>query len=438
LKKTNCQTILIYLITATGSKKVKVSALILTAKPMLKCINDSGKLGELLEFMLNNDYDINDEFETMFTRFGLNEQQMISLVTTLDISLLDDHYTTIWDSLKYYSMACMDDYKTAYIESLYKTDLMDARIELLCDELQEYIKCNSCINLNTSHCSTFKDACKMHHDTCVKYLLNNPQKHDVDNDVYNYCRNYGNTNIIDYICLCGGSLDVIKYLFETQKKDCTDNVIDYASHNCHLDVIKYLFEIQKKDCSTDAINNASYHGHLEIVKYLFEIQKKDCKRDPIDLASSNGHLDVVKYLFEIQKKDCTSDAIDFASFNGHLDVVKYLFEIQKKNCTMDAICDAIAHGYLDVIKYLFEIQKKNCSNYATDYACKNGHLDVIKYLFEIQKKDCTNNAIDWASKNGHLDVIKYLFEIQKKNCTDYAITYAKNDTIRDYVKKMKK
>jgi len=377
---------------------------------MLNCINNSSILRASLELLSNDDYDINNEFKTMCTRFGLNEQQMIALVTTLDITLLNDHYTTIWDGLNYYSMACMDDYKTAYIELLYKTDLMDARIESLCDDLKEYIKCNSCINLNTSHCSTFKDACDVHHNECVKYLLNNPQNHDVKNDICGGWVRYENTNIIDYICLCGGSLDVIKYLFEIQKKDCTTNVIDYASCHGNLDVIKYLFEIQKKDCANLAIDFASKNGHLSIVKYLFEIQKKDCTFRAIDMASEKGHLDVIKYLFEIQKKDCTTDAIDLASENGHLDVIKYLFEIQKKDCTNDAI----------------------------DCASGNGHLDVVKYLFEIQKKDCTNDAINWAIEDGHLDVIKYLFEIQKKDCTYYAIKYAKNDTIRDYVKKMKK
>jgi len=404
---------------------------------MLHCINNSGILRASLELLSNDDYDINNEFKTMCTRFGLNNTQMISLVTTLDISLLNDYYGTIWDGLNYYSMACMDDYKTAYIESLYKTDLMDERIELLCDDLKEYIKCNSCINVENK-CRTFGDACGIHHDECVKYLLNNPQKHDIKNDIYDFRYNYKNTNIIDYICLCGGSLDVIKYLFEIQKKDCTNRAIDFASAKGYLKTVKYLFEIQKKKCSTDAIDWASHYGRLDVVKYLFEIQKKYCTDDAMDNACRNGHLDVIKYLFEIQKIDCTTNAIYYAISNGHLSIVKYLFEIQKKYCTDDAMDNACRNGHLDVIKYLFEIQKKDCTTNAIDYASSNGHLDVIKYLFEIQKKDCTTNAIDKASYYGHLDILKYLFEIQKKDCTNYAIYSAWNDTIRDYVKKMKK
>jgi len=377
---------------------------------MLNCINNSAILRASLELLSNNDYDITNEFKTMCTRFGLNEQQMISLVTTLDTTLLNDHYTTIWDGLNYYSMECMNDYKTAYIKSLYNTDLMDERIELLCDDLKEYIKCNSCINVENNKCGTFKNACNRHHDECVKYLLNNPQNHDVENDIYDEWDSFKNTNIIDYMCMCGGSLDVIKYAFEIQKKDCTYRAIDFASFNGYLDVVKYLSEIQNKDCTTWAIDFASKNGHLDVVKYLFEIQKKDCTTWSIDSASRNGHLSIIKYLFVIQKKDCTTWAIDWASENGYLDVIKYLFEIQKKNCTTRAI----------------------------DNASENGHLDIVKYLFEIQNKDCTTDAIDFASLNGHLDVIAYLFEIQKKDCTNNAITYAKNDTIRDYVKKLKK
>jgi len=263
---------------------------------MLHCINNSGILRASLELLSNDNYDINNEFKTMCSRFGLNETQMISLVTTLDISLLSNHYETIWDGLNYYSMVCMDDYKMAYIESLYKTDLMvcmddykmayieslyktdlmDPRIELLCDDLQEYIKYNSCINVENNKCSTFKNACNVHHDTCAKYLLNNPQKHDVKNDMYDNYRNYENMNVVDYICSCGGSLEVIKYLFEIQNKDCTNNAIDWAGYNGNLDVVKYLFEIQKKDCTNWAIGLASQRGHLNVVTYLFEIQKKKC------------------------------------------------------------------------------------------------------------------------------------------------------------------
>jgi len=358
---------------------------------MLHCVNNSVILRASLELLSDGDYNINNEFEAMCTRFGLDESQLIALVTTLDISLLDNHHGTIWDGLNYYSMACMDDYKNAYIESLYKTDLMDARIELLCDDLKEYIKCNSCINVENK-CRTFKDACNVHHDECVKYLLNNPQKHDVKKDRFSIW-DYENTNIIDYICVCGGSLDVVKYLFEIQKKDCTKHAIDYACKHGNLDVIEYLFDIQKKDCTIEAMYYASCNGHLDVVKYLFEIKKKDCTTDAIDWAIKNSHLDVVIYLFEIQNKDCTIYAVDWAVRLGHLDIVKYLFENQKKDCSTNATDIAISSGRLDVVKYLFEIQKKNCTGLGIYHARTYGYVDIVDYFekkhnVDYQKSSC--------------------------------------------------
>jgi len=374
---------------------------------MLHCITNSRILNASLEFVSDDNREtiIQNEFKTMCTRFCLTESEMIALVVNHDISLLDNHYDTIWESLNYYSMICVDEYKNKYITWVYEHDLIDPRIESLCDDLKEYIKHNTCINIdnnnnNNNKCNTIKNACKSHHDECVKYLLNNPDKCDkkIDQKYYDckirnkfdfdiveeyshdhpYSYEYG---IVDYVCLCDGSLNLVKYFFEIQKKDCTNLAIDWACENGHLDVVEYLFEIQKKDCTDRAIDNASANGHLSIVKYLFETQMKDCSDVcTIDYASDGGHLDVVKYLFEIQKKSCTVFAIEWASWKGHLDVVKYLFEIQKKNCTTNAI----------------------------DWASKNGHLDVVKYLFEIQNKDFTIQAIDLANENGHLDVVEYL------------------------------
>jgi len=341
---------------------------------MLNCITNSGILKSSLELVSIDDYDeiTKEEFEKMCTRFGLDENQMIPLVTNLDISLLENHYETIWDGLNYYSMACIDEYKNKYIETLFNCDLTDDRIELLCDDLKEYIKSNSCINAKDNKCNTFKNACNNHHDTCVKYLLNNPHKHDGRNDMFDQYSCYYNSNIIDYISICGGSLDVIKYAFENQKKDCTTYAIDYASFKGNLGAVKYLFEIQKKDCTTYAIDWASQCGHLDVVKYLFEIQKKDCTTNAIDWACKYGQLDVVKYLFEIQKKDCTIDAIRFACIYGHLDIMKYLLEIRNKDYTIDA--------------YLLEIRHKDYTFNIYLCAFMNGHVDIIAYLSSMKQK----------------------------------------------------
>jgi len=478
---------------------------------MLHYVTNSRILNASLKCISEDEQEtiIQMEFKKMCERFNLTNDQMISLITTLDISLLDYHYDTIWESFNYYSMECMDDFKDAYIQSLYKSNLNDPRIELLCDDMKEYIKQNSCINSNSDRCTTFKKACDRNHDECVKYLLNNPACHDSKNDKFyanglkypevsinnsKYRCSYGKDNIVDYICMCNGSLNVIKYLFEVKKKDRSDNYennsfIVYNNVICHckspidwmckygkLDVVRYLFEVQKKDCTNESIEWAIEGCHFDIIKYLFEVQNKKCTEHMLKKAClfcgldiveylfekrqrkyspsffinsiAVGNLDVLKYLYEKQSKnileplepldsfEMSFDKIGFACSLGHFDIVKYLFEVQQiKDCNdTNSIDSASVKGHIDIVKYLFEVQNKNCTTNAIDGASRNGHMDTIKYLFEVQNKDCTSAAIDGASENGHLDVVKYLFEVQHKDCTTDAIDGASRNGHMDTIK----
>jgi len=407
---------------------------------MLQCVTNSKILRASLEFVSENDYDmiIENEFKTMCTRFGLNESEMITLVTTLDTSLLNAHYYTIWDSLNYYSMDCMDEFKNAYIELLYKSDFKDERIETLCDDLREYIKCNSCINVNhhtrygvkDGRCILLVDACAKQHYECVKYLLNNPRGHDVENemvhtnDIDQLDEHCYNTNIIDYMCICNAPLNIIKHLYDLKENN----------HEYFLSIIRSRFDNTHPKCHID---QACKNGRFDVVKYLFEIQHEDCTKDALYFACMNGHLDIVKYLIDVQHKECVDKYLRYACENNHIDVVKYLFEEKHiDGLTRDDIDKICGISDVNIVKYLLEIQKKDCTTDAIDNACDHGNLDVVKYLFEIQKKDCTNDAMDWACYNGHLDVVKYLFEIQKKNFYYYRDASVKNEDVRNYINQM--
>jgi len=367
---------------------------------------------ELISDIDNDDYDtmIIDEFKKMCLRFDLNETQMITLVTTINLSLLNAHYNTIWNSFNYYSMDCMDEYKNKYVEKLYTINLSDHRIEYLCDDLKEYIKANTCINVVNDMCRTFKNACEKKHDLCVIYLLNDTMYNGTCHCSYFHrsgCRIFNDCGWI--VCQWGASLNVVKYLFE---------VLQFRNSNKYIDW-------------------ASKHGHIDVVKYLFEVQHANCTTDAIDWASAKGHLSIVKYLFEVQHKDCTTYAIDWASQGGHLSIVKYLFEVQHKDCSTYAIYNACEYNHLDVVKYLFEVQHKDCSHIQNCVISK-GYINILQYLFEVQHKDCNENAITYACNQGHHDVVKYLVEIQNKNIPIISLIYAKNNDMRMYLIKNKK
>ena len=70
-----------------------------------------------------------------------------------------------------------------------------------------------------------------------------------------------------------------------------------------------------------AYNNAVYlaalNGHTEIVKFLHETRKEECTTDAMDWAAENGDLELVKFLHET-RKGCTPNAMDWAVRNGRI------------------------------------------------------------------------------------------------------------------------
>jgi len=291
---------------------------------MYNCVINSKILRSSLEMVSENDRDtvIELEFKNMCVRFGLRDFEMIKFVKDIDIELLNTHYETIWDGLNYYSMDCINDVKNAYVQYVYVNKLHDTRINNLCDDLQQYIKNNTCVGHHGDDmCNTLEKACNCHHDECVIYLLNNPSQ-NIDGDREGIVGGCYKWNIIDDLCGYGASLNVIKYLFEVLHKDSTSDAIDNAIKYGHFDIVKYLFEVHHKDCTSDAIDNASKYGYFDIVKYLFEVLHKDCTNDAIDYASYYGYFDIVKYLVEVQHKSCSFRTISWS--HNHCEIYDYL------------------------------------------------------------------------------------------------------------------
>jgi len=416
---------------------------------MINCITNSNILSKSLEFVEENDYKnvVENEFKNMCTRFGLNESEMISVIMTKNILLLDTHYETIWDSLNFYSMQCIDEYKNKYIESLYTSNLIDLRIENLCDDLKEYIKHNSCINVETDRCNTFEIACKQHHDECVKYLINNqdkivqqhtttyPIKYNFDGTI-SYLDKHPRferrvINIVDHMYLCGASYNIIKYLLEEKNATCSDDTIDYACGHGHLDIVKYLFKVHNKNCTDKGMKLACIYGHANIIKYLFETHGKKCTYYHVDLACERGHFDIIKYAFEVQQTDCFGSGIYSACKNGNLDIVKYL--LGKQCCSridfrnmMDFACE---YGHLDIVRYLSEEHNVGCNKRNFKSVYKNRYLDVMGYLLEKYPLDYHNyyyygKCIKFACKNGYLDIAMCLIESCVYEITNYDINLA--------------
>jgi len=413
---------------------------------MQLCINNSKIIKSSLDMIPDSERDIiiQTEFKKMCSRFNLNESNMISLISTINITLLNNNYESIWDSLNYYSMDCMDNFKNAYIKSVYENGLKDDRIKNLCDDLQNYITENTCINIDTP-CNAFIHACKKKHWNCVKYLIDNPDKHDEKNDKgIELSKNkikYDKRSLVDYLCFLNVPLEIVKYLFEVKNEKCTDDAINRACENGNLEVVKYLSEVQHVDGSHHGIRSAYGKNHRNIVEYLFEVLHYDCDEETIYLTVSMNSIDVVKYLFEIQHKKCKKEYLDAAISCGSFDMVKYLFEVQHMDCDDNVICSIIdiicyereyrdVGQYLEIMGYLLKVQHKKCPKNAINIAIRGDCLDVVKYLLEEQHEECPENAINIAIKNNYLDIVKYLLEKQHEECPENAINIAiKNNSL---------
>jgi len=389
---------------------------------ILNCVNNSRIIRHSLDISPKKDhqYIIEKEFEKMCVKFDLTSDEMISLVSTTNITLLENHYDTIWDGLNFYSMDCMIDIKNAYERYIYKNDINDLRIYELCDDLQGYIINNTCIN-SKKPCRTLNIACKKKHWNCVKYLLDEPKKHDKKNDNIRVCGTtvsleLNGKNIVDYLCACDCSLDMIKYFFQNHV-NCNIKIIDsiaMASYNGNLDLVKYLFDEQYADCSDDAVNFSCRNGHLHVVKYLIEVQHKNCPSDIVDTICSLGYLDILIYLLEVQRKNYTPNSVCLACIKGHLNIVKYLFEEQNNTYSKNIIELASEHGRLNIVKYLFDVRHEDCTDDAINLACIKGHLNIVKYLLEEKNKICTSRTVNLAFEHGQYKIVRYFLERGEK------------------------
>jgi len=153
-------------------------------------------------------------------------------------------------------------------------------------------------------------------------------------------------------------------LINTSDYHYNELVKDYSKKDWNTDnlrMIKSFYRLKipfYSKLSYYHMNLAASNGHLEVVKWLHENRKEDCTTSAMDWAASDGHLEVVKWLHENRKEGCTTNAMDWAAKNGHLEIVKWLHYNRKEGCTKDAMNWA-AYSYLEIVKWLHENRKED-------------------------------------------------------------------------------
>jgi hypothetical protein len=183
-----------------------------------------------------------------------------------------------------------------------------------------------------------------------------------------YCTYKGMFNAIEY-----NNLDIVRYLFENGFRD---RVFDAFSHDYanlaaekgHLDILMYLRNSQKTNCTREGAYSAIICDHLHIIKYLGECGAVILTPLAYFNAVNWGHCDILRYLYE----------------NKHLFEIKYETEYCKKmgKPSSDMANLATILGHLDILMYLVEIGVP-CDIRIKNNASFHRHHNIVEYLTKI-------------------------------------------------------
>ncbi|EFA77904.1 hypothetical protein PPL_08543 [Heterostelium album PN500] len=208
-----------------------------------------------------------------------------------------------------------------------------------------------------------------------------------------------------------GSIDIVKWLFESQVGECTPSAFECACSSGNMELVNYLIDKVQIRNAHLAVQNAIVNGNLELVK-LLNVLLHDNFKDSMDLAAENGQLEILSWLNENRKDlNCTTLAMDRAVINNHFNVVRWLYLNRTEGCTRRAIDYAAENGCLDIIQLLNENYSMGFSDYAVEKAAENGHLDVVQWLSDNSTNEIPTRALINSVRNGHTEVVKYLYPI---------------------------
>jgi len=167
-----------------------------------------------------------------------------------------------------------------------------------------------------------------------------------------------------------GQLEVLKFLYDNGIEIVLNQniVMMTTAEKGHLNTLQYLHEQQNFDlfvADNNIMRSAICGGQLDVIKYLQEqgVDFSGCKYAVAE-AAARGHLDTIKYLYQ-NGVDITANnnaALQMAIARDHLDIVKYLHQngadlsvLIELNGAIDnsyAMGEAVHKNYEDILKYL--------------------------------------------------------------------------------------
>ena len=356
------------------------------------------------------------------------------------------------------------------------------------------------INAKTDlHITPIMYSCQLSNYEAVKFLVDNGAKLDecdiYEENVLHYAISSGNIEIVEYIlnkqdleipryaltiASISGNLSLVHYIHSKLKDDRKENIFSSAfisaAHNGHLDIVRYFFDTSKKD-APKAIALASSGGHKNVVEYLLmngispngisddgksaliyaiETSNKDIIEllikynvdinmpddddiTPLMYAASVGDIEIVKKLLDNKASiklvdNLGRNALTHAAMSGNITIIELLLDngltLKNKIENISLLMWAVIYDNLKSVKYLIQkgmdIKEKDKNGWNPFmFACAKGYMDIIEYTLKIypnilaEKSKNNETALIIAADNEKIEVVDYLLSkgacIKEKN-----------------------
>ncbi|KAL2918593.1 hypothetical protein HK105_201994 [Polyrhizophydium stewartii] len=205
-----------------------------------------------------------------------------------------------------------------------------------------------------------------------------------------------------------GQLQTVKFLRAKSIGRWPPTIMAAAASSGNYNLVVWLFEQGKCDCSTEALEAAAGGGHLGIVVFLIEQCRVACSAQVFQSACSSGNTDSLDYLAMKYPELCDSaldrlniDAqqtsvlawiarrrpqFDFSPILGkvitsdNLEAVSWIIDRHAELLTQDLLSHAILFNRLAVTKWLVLVKRLEIKQSMFGYRIAIYNADVVEWV----------------------------------------------------------
>ena len=138
------------------------------------------------------------------------------------------------------------------------------------------------------------------------------------------------TGTMEFAIECN-KLDIVKFLYYNEiDVVSTSSIGDLVASKGYLDIVKFFYDEDIVDFSDEAILDAASNDHVEVVEFLHKNVEDPNRKYPMSMFKDvirNKRVDTVEYLVKNIEEFTIAYAIDYAENLGLDDMVDFLMDL---------------------------------------------------------------------------------------------------------------